>query len=167
MGSAESYKQQYFAVSKYGYDEARRAAHALNEQWRQEAREIIRSNKILQLHRNYGPHSICRGFRAKMSVSQNKKDKNVVYFTPAFSVAGSSYGIHEKVFLVSVHGYEGAFEQAAIWFCGIHRLDKWMQLALLDMIPDRSVFTGYLFDKLLLNGHGHRITRQMIREKLE
>ena len=170
IGTEDDYRQKYFSLNEYGgYDAAKQAAHELNDRWRAQARETIRANKIFKLDRDAGPNQICRGLRGAIVLSKKDSgnDDRHYYYQPAFKVSGYTARLPEKAFRMSLYGYEQAFEQAVIWFCGIHRLDKWQQLALMEMIPDRSLFTGYLYNSLLLNGHKGRITRQQIRDKLD
>jgi hypothetical protein len=86
------------------------------------------------------------------------------YFTPCFLVTKPGYGNGDIAFRVSTHGYNEAYEKAVETYCEIHNLTDEQYVELLDRMPSKEVFTGYLLDALLMRGH--RATKAEILSKL-
>lgn len=154
IGTNTKYKQKYFSLKQYSYGEAAKLAYALDEKWEKEANEVKHITKLGPSKRSSGPHIIADGIRAMIGIENKIRDGiKKTYFAPSFSVKIVGYGKGEIAFRPYTHGYEKAFELAVTKFSEIHGLTDTERLELLNKIPDKSVFTELLFERLRKNGH--------------
>ncbi|WP_387489121.1 hypothetical protein [Photorhabdus sp. RM96S] len=141
-------------MREYSYATAHRLAYSLDRKWEAEAEYVKRQNKTCKLRRNSGPNIIAEGLRAYISI-ENRSRMGVkrTYFTPCFLVTKPGYGNGDIAFRISTHGYAEAYEKAVEKYCEIHDLTNEQYVELLDRMPSKDVFTGYLLNALLMRGH--------------
>ncbi|EOW9487423.1 TPA: hypothetical protein ACHYPN_003649 [Yersinia enterocolitica] len=165
VGVADDYRQEYFSLREYSYATAHRLAYSLDRKWEAEAEEVKRQNKTCKRRRNSGPNIIADGLRAYIGIeNRSRMGGKRTYFTPCFLVTKPGYGNGDIAFRVSTHGYNEAYEKAVETYCEIHNLTDEQYVELLDRMPSKEVFTGYLLDALLMRGH--RATKAEILSKL-
>jgi len=98
---------------------------------------------------------VATGSRAGISTDHKIRAGEIkTYFTPGFYVTSPGYGSPSVFYRIRKHGYQGAYIKAIKKYAEIYRVPPNEKLALLARIPDRSLFTGYLLDRIRLRGGG-------------
>jgi len=176
IGSAKEYRQKYFAFSKYDHSEAKRLAYALDEKWKNEAKQTIVHRSVdeysaVALNKTKPKDSLSRsvhiakGFRAYIGVE--KKTINgitIPYIFPCFLVKKPGRKNSEKVFRINTLGYARAFNEAVKYYQETRDISVSDVLALQARCPEKNVFTVQLRQTLL--DRGVTVTKKKILEKL-
>jgi hypothetical protein len=97
----------------------------------------------------YKPSVIVTGLRAGIAIDHKiRAGESRTYFTPGFYVDSPGYGSSSAFFRIRKHGYKGAYIRAVKKYACIHKISGNGKLALFAKIPDKSVFTDYLINRI-------------------
>lgn len=164
-GVNSDYRQAYFSLNDYSYEEAELLAHQKNDEWGKEANVVKKENRKKPRSKSHKKNVIAIGLRAYIGVERKLcKNEKQAYFSPIFIVQKPGYGAGHHTFRINRFGYKEAFKLAVEKYCEIHGYDDTEQAELLKKLPCKTVFTEYLFDSLIKRNHP--VTKEEIAAKL-
>jgi hypothetical protein len=164
LGDAKSFSQAYFALSEYSYDQAYSLAHELNEQWRNNAKQITRRRRLSRQSRRGKPGYIATGLRGDILVEYRSNDKHATNVRPCFIVQHPGYGKGQLVFPILKHGFLKAYILAVDYYAEINKLTDQESAELISNPPDKSMFTDGLWLKLI--DKDIFVTKKTIEQKI-
>lgn len=168
VGINTDYRNRYFTEKKHGWPEAERLAGLQDKKWEKQALEFRRSSRLLEViktPKNPAPNIIVSGFRAVIEVDKKTRAGELrTYFSPGFTITGLSAKTTE-FFRIKRLGYQGAYIKAAKKYCDLHNIPTNARLSLIAKKPDKEIFTGFLRQRAISNGH--RLTLKTLNAILD
>jgi hypothetical protein len=164
LGLATELKQTYYSLSDYSYSKAYLLAHKQNNEWREQAEINKRVARLEGPSAKASAGSIIKGLRAGFRVERGRKAHYGTYITPGFFVQNLGYGNGDKLFRITMLGFDKAYRDAVLYYASIHKLSAEEMLNLEARRPDESLFTNELLAELVLKGY--LVIKSEIQEKM-
>jgi len=168
IGKEADYRQKYFSLQDYSYNEAKELAYELDAKWKREAEKVVKAKAkdIYKPRTKKDLHIIAEGFRAFIETDRKfRAGEYKTYYTPCFMVKKPGAGLGDITFRIRRYGYEEAYNEAVKKYCQIHKISRKDKAALLEKMPEKSLFTTHLLNRLRRNGH--KLTKKSVLELLE
>lgn len=165
VGVNSDYRQAYFSLNDYSYEEAELLAHKENDKWEALANDVIKGNRLTKRRKSWGANIIVEGLRAYIGVERKLRYGKVrTYFAPSFNVKNPGYRKGDFIFRTTTYGYEKAYKLAVDKYCETHEYSSDTRVILLEKIPCKTIFTEFLYDSLIKRNH--QVTKEEILVKL-
>jgi len=148
LGEAKDFKQQYFALSEYSYEEAYKQAHALNDQWRALATTVRHTQRLKDTSSRGNPGYIATGLRGALLV-EHKRNRETPLIRPCFVAQVPGYGNGQVAIPIIKHGYVKAYVMAIDRYALLNNLSDEESAALISRIPKKTMFTQDLWKQLI------------------
>jgi hypothetical protein len=123
LGLASELRQAYYSLSEYNYSKAVLLAHRQNDKWREEAEINKRAARLASPTKKVSAGRIVTGLQVGFSVEKGRKAHYGTYITPGFFVQNLGYGKGDKLFRISVMGFDNAYREAVHYYAKIHNLN--------------------------------------------
>lgn len=163
LGDAKDFKQQYFALSEYDYEEAYNKAHALNNQWRAYATTVRRTQRLKETSDRGNPGYIATGLRGALLV-EHKGKRETPLIRPCFVAQVPGYGNGQVAIPIIKHGYVKAYIMAVDRYAIFNNLSDEETATLISRIPKKTMFTQDLWKQLI--SKGIFVSKASIMEKI-
>lgn len=164
LGTQQEFRQKYFSLGEHAAATAERLAHELDAQWREQAENEVRLNRLSRSKGNAGPGGLITGFRAYIRVGRGKAAHHTGFVSPVFVVQKPGHGVGERMFSIRKLGYDEAFSQAADYYALVNGLSEAELAAVRRLKPERKLFTETL--RLGLVDRGVMMSEPAMRELL-
>jgi hypothetical protein len=161
LGTQQEFRQKYFSLSEYAAATAERLAHELEAQWREQAADEVRLNRLRRSKKSAGPGGLITGLRAYIRVGQGKAAHHTGYVSPMFVVQMPGHGVGEKRYSIRKLGFDAAFTQAVEFYALVNGLTEAEKTSVMQLKPARELFTDTLRQALPVS-----MTAEAMRELL-
>lgn len=148
----KGYRQKYFPLSQYSYEEAKKLAKELSDEWNEEAKQLREKEKEDRLTYIFSPKRqekesvIIAGMFCSLEYRKPHGRGRTFEFSPSFCITLDN---GRKVFRITKHGYDTAFSLAVDFYANKYKMYDSEKEQLLSRKPCPSVFTGALRNRLL------------------